>query len=75
MKFQMLIQRLQTVIINLNFKRINNLYFFQKYFEDFPNKINGDISIIAEDLQVKFSEYKRIKKVVFKRQVEKGFII
>ena len=29
--------------------------------------------MIADDLQIKFSEYKRIKKAVFKRQVEKGF--
>jgi hypothetical protein len=31
--------------------------------------------LIVDDLHVKFAEYKRIKKAVFKRQVEKAYDI
>ena len=41
--------------------------------KDKPDRINNDLILIVNDLHVKFSEYKRIKKPVFKRQVEKAY--
>jgi hypothetical protein len=35
--------------------------------------LKNDISLITDDLHTKFSEYKRIKKQVFRRQVEKAY--
>lgn len=38
-----------------------------------PERLKNDISLITDELHTKFSEYKRIKKPVFKRQVEKAY--
>ena len=35
--------------------------------------MNNDLQLIVDDLHCKYSEYKRIKKPVFKRQVEKAY--
>jgi hypothetical protein len=40
-----------------------------------PDRLNNDLQLIVDELHVKYSEYKRIKKPVFKRQVEKAYSI
>ncbi len=35
--------------------------------------MNNDLQVLCDDLHSKFAEYKRIKKPVFKRQVEKAY--
>jgi hypothetical protein len=51
------------------------IIFETKYLKENPDRLNNDIQLIVDDLHVKFSEYKRIKKPVFKRQVEKAYSI
>lgn len=45
----------------------------ENYLKENPERLNNDIILIANDLQEKYREYKRIKKAVFKRQVEKAY--
>ncbi len=74
MKFADLITRLENVTLILFLNHLTSLIInlFQKYLKEKPARLNNDMQLIVDDLHMKYSEYKRIKKPVFRRQVEKA---